>query len=132
MILLIVTLLYIIHKKEIEKMTSKKELVDFYKERLATNERWALRALERIAMRQTEYELENDLTNESNKVGFSGPDAEILTSFYRVVKKGYSLTPGQKAVLFRKIPKYAGQLVNISLLEGKLIKEGRTYKFART
>ena len=113
-------------------MTSKKELVDYYKVRLATNERWALRALERIAMRQTEYELENDLTNESNKVGFSGPDAEILTSFYRVVKKGYSLTPKQKVILFHKIPKYAGQLVEISLLEGKLIKEGKTYKFART
>ena len=111
---------------------TKKDVIEYYKAKLSTDEGWAIRGLERIAMRQTEYELENDLTNESNKVGFSGPDAEILTSFYRVVKKGYSLTPGQKAVLFRKIPKYAGQLVNISLLEGKLIKEGRTYKFART
>ena len=129
MILLIVTLLYIIHKKEIEKMTSKKELVDYYKVRLATNERWALRALERIAMRQTEYELENDLTNESNKVGFSGPDAEILTSFYRQVKRGYTLTSKQKVILFRKMPKYAGQLVSISIQEGKVIKVGSEYKF---
>ena len=111
---------------------TKKDVIEYYKAKLSTDEGWAIRGLERIAMRQTEYELENDLTNESNKVGFSGPDAEILTSFYTIVKKGYSLTSGQKAVLFRKIPKYAGQLVNISLLEGKLIKEGRTYKFART
>ena len=111
---------------------TKKDVIEYYKAKLSTNEGWALRGLERIAMRQTEYELENELTHENNKVGFSGPDAEILTSFYRVVKKGYSLTPKQKAILFQKIPKYAGQLVNISLDEGKLIKEGRTYKFART
>lgn len=111
---------------------TKRDVVSYYKAKLSTNERWALRALERIAMRQTEYELENDLTHEHNKVGFSGPDAEILTSFYRVVKKGYSLTPKQKVILFHKIPKYAGQLVNISLLEGKLIREGRVYRFAST
>ena len=110
-------------------MTSKKELVDYYKVRLATNERWALRALERIAMRQTEYELKNDLTNESNKVGFSGPDAEILTSFYRQVKRGYTLTSKQKVILFHKMPKYAGQLVSISIQEGKVIKVGSEYKF---
>ena len=111
---------------------TKKDVIEYYRAKLSTNEGWALRGLERIAMRQTEYELENDLTHENNKVGFSGPDAEILTSFYRVVKKGYSLTPKQKVILFHKIPKYAGQLVEIYLLEGKLIKEGRTYKFART
>lgn len=111
---------------------TKKDVVDYYKAKLSTNEGWALRGLERIAMRQTEYELENELTSENNKVGFSGPDAEILTSFYRRIKKGYSLTPNQKAILFRKIPKYAGQLVSISLLEGKLVREGREYRFVRT
>ena len=112
-------------------MTTRKELVEYYKVRLATNERWALRALERIAMRQTEYELENELTRENNKVGFSGPDAEILTSFYRAVKKGYPLTSKQKAILFRKIPKYAGQLVSISLEEGKIVKVEGEYRFTR-
>ena len=111
---------------------TKKDVIEYYKVKLSTNEGWALRGLERIAMRQTEYELENDLTHENNKVGFSGPDAEILTSFYRRIKKGYSLTPRQKTILFQKIPKYAGQLVDVSLSEGKLIKEGRAYKFART
>ena len=111
---------------------TKKDVIEYYKAKLSTDEGWALRGLERIAMRQTEYELENKLTEENNRVGFSGPDAEILTSFYRVVKKGYSLSPKQKVILFHKIPKYAGQLVDISVLEGKLIKEGKTYRFART
>lgn len=111
---------------------TKKDVVEYYKAKLSTNERWALRGLERIAMRQTSYELENKLTEDNNKVGFSGPDAEILTSFYKRIKRGYSLTIKQKEILFQKIPKYAGQLVNISLDEGKLIREGRTYKFART
>lgn len=111
---------------------TKKDVVGYYKAKLATNEKWAIRGLERIAMRQTSYELENKLTEDNNKVGFSGPDAEILTSFYKRIKAGYSLTTKQKDLLFQKIPKYAGQLVDISLDEGKLIKEGRTYRFART
>ena len=90
---------------------TKKDVIEYYKAKLSTNEGWALRGLERIAMRQTEYELEYKLTEEN---------------------RGYSLTIKQKEILFRKIPKYAGQLVNISLDEGKLIREGRTYKFART
>lgn len=111
---------------------TKKDVVEYYKAKLSTNEKWAIRGLERIAMRQTSYELENKLTEDNNKVGFSGPDAEILTSFYKRIKSGYSLTTKQKEILFQKIPKYAGQLVNISLNEGKLIREGRTYKFAKT
>lgn len=110
---------------------TKKDVVEYYKAKLSTDERWAVRGLERIALRQTSYELENKLTEENNKVGFSGPDAEILTSFYRRVKAGYSLTSIQKEVLFRLIPKYAGQLVSISLNEGKLVKEGRVYRFSR-
>ena len=110
---------------------TKKDVIEYYKAKLSANEGWAIRGLERIAMRQTEYELENDLTHENNKVGFPGPDAESLTSFDRVVKKGYSLTPKQKVIRFHKMPKYAGQLVEISLLEGKLSKEGRTYRFSR-
>lgn len=112
-------------------MTSKKELVEYYKLKLATNERWALRALERIAMRQTEYELRNELTKENNKVGFSGPDAEVLTGFYRKVKRGEPLTSKQKIILFHKIPKYAGQLVSISLQEGKIVKVEGEYRFTR-
>ena len=126
---------------------TKKDVIEYYKAKLSTNEGWVLRGLERIAMRQTEYELENNLpetieepdyyieenklTEDNNKVGFSGPDAEILTSFYKRIKRGYSLTIKQKEILFQKILKYAGQLVNISLDEGKLIKEGRTYKFSK-
>ena len=110
---------------------TKKDVVEYYKAKLSTNEKWALRGLERIAMRQTSYELEEKATKENNKVGFSGPDAEILTSFYRRVKAGYSLTARQMEILLQKIPKYAGQLVSISLNEGKLIKEGRVYKFTR-
>ena len=108
---------------------TKKDVIEYYKAKLSTNEGWAIRGLERIAMRQTEYELENELTHENNKVGFSGPDAEILTSFYRQVKRGYTLTSKQKVILFHKMPKYAGQLVSISIQEGKVIKVGSEYKF---
>lgn len=110
---------------------TKKDVVEYYKAKLSTNEKWALRGLERIALRQTSYELEEKSTKENNKVGFSSPDAEILTSFYRIVRAGYSLTAKQRDLLFQKMPKYAGQLVAISLNEGKLVKEGRVYRFSR-
>lgn len=110
---------------------TKKDVVEYYKAKLSTNEKWAVRGLERIAMRQTAYELEEKSTKENNGVGFSGPDAEILTSFYRVVRAGYMLTARQMEVLLQKMPKYANQLVTISLNEGKLVKEGRVYRFSR-
>lgn len=110
-------------------MTTKIEVVKFYKQQLSTNERWAIQGLKRIAMRQTSYELESEATRDENGVGFSGPDAEILTSFYKRVEKGWPLTEKQMKILFRLMPRYAGQLLSISISEGKVRKIEGEYRF---
>ena len=62
---------------------TKKALLAALKERLAQDDRWALRALTVVYMNQTADERRVEQTIEHNGIGFSGPDAEILSSFAR-------------------------------------------------
>ena len=85
---------------------TKKVVREYLKEKLSTDEAWAIRALVKIYAYQTENEKEYLETNEENGVGFSGADAEILTSFaeqYR--RKGY-LSPKQMEIVYKKMKKY--------------------------
>jgi hypothetical protein len=90
---------------------TKKELVEQLRRRLGSDPRWALRALMRIYQNQTADEQARDATIERNGIGFSGPDAEILGSFARQYESRRSLSPKQMALLMRKIPSYARQIV---------------------
>lgn len=90
---------------------TKKELLAFLKEKLATDNRWAGRALERIYEGQTRSEQIQKTTQELNNRGFSGRDAEFLTSLYVWYSShNKTMTPKQWTILKRIIPKYAGQL----------------------
>jgi hypothetical protein len=93
---------------------SKKDLIEHLRQRLANNDRWALRALIRIYQNQTADEQSKDATIERNGIGFSGPDAEILSSFARQYLRRRSLSPKQMNLLQRKIPSYARQIVQCS------------------
>ncbi len=90
---------------------SKKALVEQLRLRLASNDRWALRALLRIYQNQTADEQTRDTTLERNGIGFTGPDAEILSSFARQYQRRGCLSPKQMAILHRRIPAYARQIV---------------------
>ncbi len=91
------------------------------REKLATNEKWALRALTVIYQGQTDQEQSALTTIEANSVGFSAFDAEILTSFAQQVERWERsdptrrypspLSPKQMALLFKRIPKYAQQVL---------------------
>jgi hypothetical protein len=59
---------------------SKKDMIEQLRHRLASNDRWALRALLRIYQNQTADEQCRETTIERNGIGFTGPDAEIMTS----------------------------------------------------
>ena len=52
-----------------------------------------------------------DATLERNGIGFTGPDAEILTSFARQYQRRGCLSPKQMIILRRRIPAYARQIV---------------------
>ncbi len=90
---------------------SKKDMIEQLRQRLASNDRWALRALMRIYHNQTADEQNSESTIERNGIGFTGPDAEILTSFARQYQRRGSLSERQMIILRRRIPAYARQIV---------------------
>lgn len=89
---------------------TKKALLAELKARLSTDDRWALRALTLVYRNQTADEQSKQQTLEHNGIGFSGPDAEILSSFAQQYQRRGSLSPKQMNLLKRKIPSYASQV----------------------
>ena len=89
---------------------TQKESIAFIREMVSTRVDWAYRALMTIYMAQTEDEKACNDTKHENGVGFTGHDAEILTSFAKGYEQYGHLTDKQLRCLFNKIGKYAGQL----------------------
>lgn len=86
---------------------------NFLKNKLATDKSWATRALVRIHQRQTLAEQSCQHTIEANGVGFSGCDAEILSSFADQFNKRGSLSEKQMKLVFRKMPRYWQQIKSL-------------------
>jgi hypothetical protein len=91
-----------------------KARVAAFKEHLRTNASWALRGLVVLYEHQTADERAAGTTYNLNGVGFTGNDAEILTSFAQQYQERGSLSVRQMSVLHRRMPKYARQLLNIA------------------
>jgi len=94
--------------------------------KLASDAAWALKALMKIYEFQTAEEQEAERTVDHNNVGFSGVDAEILSSFVRQYKTKGWLSPKQMTIVYKKMPRYWKQVVRVSNAD-KLVKlvEGR-------
>lgn len=110
---------------------TKKQRTEFVKNKLATNEKWALHALQEIFKLQTNDEQEDGYTRYHNNVGFTGNDAEILTSFARFYNKAGFLTGKQMALLYKRIKKYHRQVIMLSdkdRLDGMIIKANLKHK----
>ncbi len=95
-------------------LTTKKDRIACLRWRLAHDHNWALAGLGKIYAAQTADEQEAEMTSEHNGVGFTGVDAEILSSFAKQHEERGFLTPRQMLTLFKMMPKYAGQLEKIS------------------
>ena len=115
----------------VQKITSKTQLVDILKAQLATRPQQAIKGLMRIYANQTESEQSSGEVIVNNGIGFVGVDSEILTSFAKQYERKRSLSEKQMTILYKKMPKYAGQLINAAIAEGKIFKEGREYKFKK-
>ena len=105
---------------------AQKQLGGYIKRKLVEDDRWARRGLLVIYERQTADEKTGGVTVHHNTVGFSGVDAEILTSFAKQLKTRKFLTDKQMVILKRKIIKYWRQLLEASdrnKLEGLIAKE---------
>ena len=94
----------------------------FIKSKLSSNEKWAIAALLRIYDRQTEDEKVLERTTKDNDIGFTGIDAEILSSFAKQVIRNKAmpnfqypsfLSAKQIAILCKKMPKYWRQVYSM-------------------
>lgn len=93
----------------------KKDRLAWLRTQLGTNIAVAYDCLLTILSNQTSEEQAMGATVEDNGVGFTGIDADILTSFARQLLKrretfpGARLSPKQEALLLKKMPKYTKQ-----------------------
>ena len=84
----------------------------YLKNQLGTNPAWAIKGLVKIYTLQTADEQSTGHTSHDNGVGFSGCDAEILSSFATQVNRGRNLSPKQMAIVFKKMPRYWKQIAS--------------------
>lgn len=90
---------------------NKKEALQVLQEKLATDARWAQRALLAIFKNQTSDEQVQATVNNNNNMGFRCMDAALLTSFASQLKTRGSLSPKQMVYVHKKMPIYARQLM---------------------
>lgn len=102
--------------------TTKPEITeDYIRGKVTTNPFWAERAILALYARQTTDERAIGETVEKNHMGFTGVDAEILTSFAQQIEnnprsypEGQRLSPRQLAIAYKKLGKYAKQLLLVA------------------
>lgn len=78
---------------------------------LAHDTDFQVKCLEILYERQTLDEQVMEDTHHRNEQGFTIADAPALTPIAESLRHGNSLTVGDSAVLSKRLPKYAGQLV---------------------
>ena len=101
--------------KKTEAVDSKGRLwsKESLQELLRTNDEAVYKAMMKIYDRQTRDEQEAKQTEDWNSVGFTGVDAEIMSSFTESYKKWGKLTPKQMVIARKKMVKYWKQLLDI-------------------
>jgi len=91
---------------------------------VTTNDKAAVKALLTIYSYQTQSEQAVDATTDQNGVGFTGVDAEILSSFAKFYQRTGFLTNKQMELLKRRITKYTRQLLKVIESKGGLVDYG--------
>jgi hypothetical protein len=94
---------------------TKKDTLAFVKTKLATDQVWAVKALIRIFQEnQTSDEQVSQTTSHDNGIGFTGVDAQFLSSLAQNYLRYGRLSEKQMGFVFKKMPKYAGQVIKMS------------------
>ena len=94
---------------------TKKATLAFVKTKLASDPVWAVKALVRIYQEnQTTDEQVAQATSHDNGIGFTGCDAPFLSSLAQNQLRYGRLSEKQMGFVFRKMPKYARQVVAMS------------------
>jgi hypothetical protein len=92
-------------------MMNKADTLKALQTKLATDMRWAQRALIAIFRNQTEDEKVAADVKHHNCMGFRCMDSIILTSFANQLQQRGSLSPKQMSIVHKLMPKYARQLM---------------------
>jgi len=92
---------------------TKSKIKLFIKNKLATDQDWALRALVRIWEKQTAAEQASEATIENNSVGFSGVDGNFFSSLATQYQRRGSLSPKQMLFVMKRMPKYWSQIESL-------------------
>jgi hypothetical protein len=101
---------------------TQKQITAYVRQQLATNPVWAVKALVRIFQEnQTSDEQASEATTHDNGIGFTGTDANFLSSLAKAQLKYGKLSDKQMVFVFKKMPKYSKQVISFSNQE-QLIK----------
>jgi hypothetical protein len=92
-------------------MMNKADTLKALQNKLATDIRWAQRALLAIFRNQTADEQRAGNVTHHNSMGFRCMDSEILTSFANQLQYRRTLSDKQMRIVHRLMPKYARQLM---------------------
>jgi hypothetical protein len=90
-----------------------KEKLNFLREKIGRDPEYTLFALTFVYDRQTADEKSAEVTCYHNTVGFSGVDAEILSSFAKQYIARGTLSEKQMKIASTKMPRYAKQILDI-------------------
>lgn len=101
---------------------TKNAIKEAIKKSITENDEKAVKAMLRIFEYQTASEKVSGSASVFNGVGFTGNDAEILTSFCHQYNKRGFLSAKQMALIKKKIGKYAGQLTRLAIENGLYVK----------
>lgn len=102
------------------KRITKKLKTEYIKSKLATSTVWALRCLMVVYGNQTSDEQLVGITHHDNKIGFTGTDANFMTSLAQQYEKRGSLSPKQMGFVMKRMKKYHKQVMAV-VDEKKLI-----------
>lgn len=94
---------------------TKKSVETYVKNMLRTNKAWAIKALVRIYQEnQTADEQAAKVTSHDNGIGFTGVDAQFASSLAEQYLKRGSLSDKQMGFVFKIMPKYSRQVIQMS------------------
>ena len=108
---------------------TKAEVVAILRRQLGSVKEQAIKALVTLYNLQTDDERKEGVTKHHNSVGFTCVDSRFLTSLVQQFKERGFLTESQLEALMNTIPKYASQLVEYSISQGKIRREDGFWKW---
>lgn len=93
------------------KQYTKKQVETGLKLKLSTDLAFAKMAILIVYGNQTASEQCAAITSDSNGIGFTGCDAEILTSFAQRIERNGFFSPKMNSIILRKAPRYWRQIL---------------------